>query len=388
MRGKRIVIEIISADVAGILNRLNHSDVTILDTNLIDELTVQITVVRKAVPVIRSVLAKESVHYKVISPYSAGKLIDTILHRPLLWVGVCTMIILTLYLQGRVLFVRVEGNKTVPTNMIIDSAKQCGIAFGSSVADLRNEKVKNELLQNIEALKWIGIETRGCVVTIHVQEDDVTEETHDPISDGSHIVSVCDGLITDINATSGQLQCKIGQAVLKGQVLISGYTDYGKVVKYSHAEGEIYAQTRHEMELFAPDDYQYRTDSVNTTTRYSVKIGNKLINFSSNSGISPADCVKIYEEHPWVLPGGYLLPVTLVVETWTSYETNAFASADTSDHGWIKNVAHDYLHKKMIAGTVIMEEFDFTCSTFGCRMVAQYLCEEMIGRSVDLPSER
>lgn len=388
MKNKRIKIEIISADVAGILNRLNRSGTVILSTELIDDLTVHITVDRKKLHLTQSVLRKESAEHKIISPFIRENVFRRILRRPILWSGICAITILTLFLQGRVLFVRVAGNRITPANMIIDCANQCGISFGSSVADLRNEKIKNALIQRIDCLKWVGIEVKGCVVTIHVQEDQIPKEQFVPTSEVSHIIAVRDGLITDITTTNGQPQCEVGQAVREGQILISGYTDYGKVIKCCRADGEIFARTQRTIELVTPDNYSYRKSAECTSVHYSVKIGNKLINLSSDSGISPADCVKIYKEKPWTLPDGYVLPVTWIVETWISFENDSQFLVDRTDHGWMKDYARDYLRKKMIAGNMIMEEFDFTCSSFGCRMEAKYLCEEMIGRSVDLLSDR
>jgi similar to stage IV sporulation protein len=69
----------------------------------------------------------------------------------------------------------------------------------------------------------------------------------------SNIKAARSGQITEINTKSGTKECKIGDAVIKGQVLISGICeDILGGLRICHAEGEVIADTQYTVDISVP----------------------------------------------------------------------------------------------------------------------------------------
>jgi sporulation protein YqfD len=294
-------------------------------------------------------------------------------HRPVLIAGLSLLLILSLWLPGKILFVQVEGNVSVPTRMILESAGESGITFGASRRDVRSEQVKNSLLQALPALSWAGVNTYGCTAVISVREREDASGTIRP-NEVSSIVASMDGIVEEMTVIKGTGICKPGQAVKSGQVLISGYTDCGLIVQATRAEGEVFARTNRRIRLISPTDTLKRGRQSFQKRKISLLIGKKRINLANNSGISCRECAKIYVENYWVLPGGFVLPLALAVETWYSYETEAANWAPD-----LQSAAENYLLRQMVSGSIRRMDTVFSEEEGLLILDANCGCYEMIG---------
>ena len=239
--------------------------------------------------------------------------------------------------------------------------------------------MKNAVLQAIPELEWIGINTSGCVATISVRERQVDSQV--PQSTGvSSIVSTCDGVITQISTVAGNPVVKRGDAVKRGQVLISGYTDCGLSIIATRAKGEVYAQTSRELSVVSPKQSGYRGKILTKKKKYSVIIGKNRINFYQGSGILDTSCVKMYEEKYVTLPGGFQLPVAIVTETWILYEESTPADSSVQAESSLSQYAAFYLRNHLIAGKILSKEEILEEDNGVFRFNGKYLCEEMIGQ--------
>ena len=314
----RIRLRLTGADIAATLRAFNAADVHILDVIISDALTAELTIYRKDWSLVRQVAARRGDDVRVVRYGGAYWSVKKLLHRPVLVLGILLLLILSLYLPTKILFIRVEGNSTVPANRIIEKASLSGIRFGTDRRAVRSEKVKNALLEAMPELQWAGINTTGCVAVITVRERPKGEHTETADAAGS-LVASRDGIIRECTATKGQILCQPGQAVRAGQVLISGRVDTGMTVRLCRAEGEIYAITERVLELLIPTKYTIRREYGGQTEKYALLLGKKRINFYKGSGISGATCVRMYSEKYMTLPGGFRLPLALITERWIKH---------------------------------------------------------------------
>ena len=77
------------------------------------------------------------------------------------------------------------------------------------------------------------------------------------------------------------------------------------------------------------------------------------------------------------LPGGFVLPIALCVDTYVpaEVEPNAFTAEEAS----LRQFAKQYLTEQMVAGNIL--ESKESISTEACQVLrGSYLCTEMIGR--------
>lgn len=374
-----IRIRITGADVAGSLSAICQTGITVFNSDVVDELNALLTVKRKEFVKLKQVLAAKGDTCEVIEKTGVYWKFTNLLKRPVLTIGVLLLLVLNIYLPGKILFVQVEGNSSVPTMQILEAAEKCGLKFGASRRELRSEKIKNALLEEIPQLQWSGVNTRGCVAVISVKERQVTQK---PAAERvvTSIVASQDGVIYKCTVTRGNPVCKIGQAVKAGEILISGYTDCGLTIQATKAEGEVYAKTERILALIFPRIWQERLDQEQQITKYSITIGKKRINLYNGSGISPTTCGKMYKEMYITLPGGFVLPIYITEETWITYNSQDICYDADAANANLSGYAASYLSEQMIAGQVLASEEDFVDQESVYQTNGKYACLEMIGQ--------
>ena len=374
----QIQIQIVSADPMGILLRLTAHNIILENVISVDPVTIHCTVNKNQYRNIKKVLKTCAESVRVIDRSGWYWTFRKLRNRPVLFIAMVTLLILSIYLPTRVLFVSVVGNESIPTNYIIAKAESCGISFGASRRHVRSEKVKNALLQAVPQLQWAGVNTSGCTATVTVKERNETQSSE--TSKVGNIIAIMDGLVVDCTVEKGNQLCKVGQAVTEGQVLVSGYSDNGLSILATKPKAEIYGLTNRKATLVSPAKYQSRENILRTERRFSIQVGKNIINFNNSSGISDTTCVKIYDKRELKLPGGFVLPVTLIRETRHYYTVCEKTSDDVDSFRWTKEHMHDLLLQQMIAGKILSEDHFSKLTDDLYQMEADYVCIEMIGK--------
>ena len=213
------------------------------------------------------------------------------------------------------------------------------------------------------------------MITVREGEKETDPQSRSGISS---IVAVREGIVTSVTVTEGTGCCDVGDAVLPGQQLISGYTDCGLTIRGNRAEGEIYALTNRQISLRTPSFQEIRAGFLGSIKKYSLLIGKKRINFYKGSGIYDASCVKMYSKYVLTLPGGFELPVALVKETILTCDTTNEACGNADE--LLYNFAASYLQKQMVAGTIDHRQESIRSTNGAWELAGSYICREMIGK--------
>lgn len=370
-----VVAELTTACIPESLAYIAQQAVLLSDVRILDELTVRFRVSRRNCHKLQSVARRRGDTLKIIRREGLYWSFKKVLHRPVLLVGTFILLWMTLLLPGRILFVEVDGNESVPSRLILEAA---GIRFGTSAREVRSERVKNRLLSAVPELQWVGVNTRGCVATISVRER--TAKPEDPEDNTvSSIAAVRDGIVLSATVTQGRGLCTPGQAVRAGDILISGYADCGLCITATRAEGEILAMTNRVLTVKTPAHWAVRVAPREETVKFSLIIGKKRINFDKGSGISDASCVKMYSKYVLTLPGGFSLPVTWITERIICRETVPMAIDEAEASQVLSAFAGRFLEHQMVAGC-ITHRLESVSGDNGCWCLSGvYTCSEMIG---------
>lgn len=372
-------VELTSADIADLLTTINNAEITLTDIKSKNNLITEVTVCRRDFRHLNALVAKRGDQLKIVRKIGIYWSLTQIRNRSILAAGIVAILLAALFLPTRVLFVRVEGNRSVTTQSILDAAESVGISFGAMRGKVRSEAVKNALLSAMPQLQWAGVNTYGCVAIISVEERTEIGQIN-KFDNVSSIVAKCDGFVKEITVTRGSALCKVGEAVTAGQVLISGYTDCGIIIKATAAQGEVYAETGHNICAITPIAYTQRTQKKREVRKYSVIFGKKIINLFKDSGISPNSCVKIYEEKYLTLPGGFQLPFGLACEKLIHYDNEKVTSDDIQSYSWLEQYSDAYLLSQMVAGKILDKQVKMKHIDEVVCFDGNYSCYEMIGQ--------
>ena len=234
---------------------------------------------------------------------------------------------------------------------------------------------------------YLAVNVRGC--TAHVQ---VVERTRPPHlyrdSDVQNIVARRDGLVTEVTALDGAAAVSPGDTVTAGQLLISGAADSPRGVRLMRATGTVRARTWYTLTVPVPLAAEERAGESGHVTRLSLDAGRRRIKFYEGGSVLGADCAKIAEYRPAVLPFGLRLPLSLVTERVTAYDTaparNAAETAQQEGEAQLLYQLHQTIGED---GTVLHTAFSREERNGWLYVTLRAECEEQIGMEVPLITE-
>lgn len=374
-----VEVELLCADPAFVLKRIAAVGISVFEIKEgTDGFGICFSIARRDFRQLKSISNKYGYECKVTNRIGLYWNMKSFASRPILIAGMVLFLFLSMYLPTRVLFFQVEGNSMIPSKLVLEACEEAGIGFGASRSAVRSERVKNALLESIPKLKWVGVNTKGCVAVITVRER--SEEPEENTLGVSSVVASRDGVITSCTAERGNLLVRPGQAITAGEVLISGYTDCGLSIRATRAEGEIYAKTEREITAVIPAISQEKKQITRECKKYSLTLGKKRINFYKDSGILGDSCDKMYLNYILALPGGFELPVSLMVETWRFWDTEEEIIDSDRAVQQIQDASMRYLQSVMVAGTVMKSASQEQNTEELISLNTKYFCHEMIGQ--------
>ena len=367
-------VEMTAAEPEKALTAITLEGVALSNVRHASDLTCTFTIRRRDYARLTALCGKQGQSVTIVKRRGIYYALTNLCRRKLLVFGMGILLFSAFFLPTRILFVRVEGNTRIPEKQILSAAEENGIHFGASRRLVRSEKVKNAVLDAIPQLQWAGVNTKGCTAVISVRE----RESSRGVSQSPQVSSIVadrDGYILSCVVTQGSARVQPGQAVRKGQTLISGLTECGISIQATQAKGEIMAQTIRKLTALAPVKCLQRTGNGDTEYAVSLLLGKKRIFFWKGSGIPDARCGRMYKQYDFTLPGGFRLPVSVCVDT---YRFNALEEGE-AEYPALETFAHRYLLAQMVAGQILGGDQSILRSGDVLRLRGSYVCTEAIG---------
>ena len=158
--------------------------------------------------------------------------------------GVALAAALLFFLSGRLWEVTVTGNETLSDDEILDVMEEAGVKPGMPLRKIDVKDAEQTAQNRLPALSWIAVNIVGCKATVEVREivpqPEMTDET-----DYADLIASMDGLIVRADVLEGAGQPKIGEPVVKGDLLVSGTIEMNNGFRrYVNAKAIILAETR------------------------------------------------------------------------------------------------------------------------------------------------
>lgn len=368
-----------SAEPAIVMRDLTDKGVILTEIKTEGYFDLYVSVNKAYLPIIQQYCHHKSIELKIIKHSLLHTAFKQLRKRAVIITGVLLLLFLSLTIPNRVFFFEFEGNHSISEYEIIGQLEQLGIGFGSKKSNIHKTQLADSLVKNIPAIHWVGIQIRGCVMTLEIQENIISAPDTSLQGSVSHLVANTDGIIEEITVLQGSGLCSPGQAVIAGQVLISGFEDHGFFLRATHARGEVYAKTYHVLQSVTPIKNTKRRECIDSNKKLSLIIGKKQINFYNSSGISPASCVKMYSKKYVYLPGGFRLPIAIITEYTQNYDL-APATLPQQAISELEAFCHRYITSQMIAGQILDRKVNTNMTQDCCLLSCHYICKEQIGK--------
>lgn len=164
--------------------------------------------------------------------------------------GILFFILFISFMSGFVWNITVIGNNRLAEAKIVDYLAQNGFKTGCRWADVDKENLEFEILSDFDEVAWVSINKLGCLAQIEINE---TVPKPDIVDNGkiTNVKAARDGIIVHVTALGGWPEVKEGDAVVKGDLLISGVfeSEVDEKNHFAHAHGEVLAKTTREITI-------------------------------------------------------------------------------------------------------------------------------------------
>ena len=211
--------------------------------------------------------------------------------------------------------VQVSGNENLTEGEVIEELRACGFGVGSYLPSLRVREIENRVLMASERIGWLSINTEGTVARVQVIEHILGISGGEDASSSkkpANLVAIRDGQIEYLELYRGNVVVTAGQAVKKGELLVSGlYDSQTGSFRYTRAAGRVMARTERTFEVEIPLLYEEKVYEESYLQEMEFSFFNFSHKFFKNSGNSGVLCDIIKYNSNLGRLGRNRLPVSL-----------------------------------------------------------------------------
>lgn len=175
------------------------------------------------------------------------------------------------------------GNQMVTDDVLLKTLKSAGVYHGIMMKNISCDDTEKIIRNEFDEITWVSVEKTGTRLIVHIKENDEDYVVADKDDKPCDLTATKDGVITRIITRNGTPQVKVGDAVTKGTVLVSGvvnvYDDYGTIIDSMlvHADADISISTYYEYEDELKEKYTYKIYSGKESRKYYIEFFDSLI---------------------------------------------------------------------------------------------------------------
>ncbi|MBR5309633.1 MAG: sporulation protein YqfD [Oscillospiraceae bacterium] len=158
--------------------------------------------------------------------------------------GLIFIYLMILFLNMFIWEINVAGNEKVSENEIILSANESGLKIGTLKSKHDIQNIEWDILTENDNIANVQVNIQGSCANITIREIKEPEEMKPDDDIPINIVASRYGVIRKMNVYDGQDRVAVGDAVMKGELLVSAvYEDRHNKLTLKHARAEIIAET-------------------------------------------------------------------------------------------------------------------------------------------------
>lgn len=278
-------------------------------------------------------------------------------------VGVTAFILILITLSQFAWRIEVVGNLEIEDTEILSAFEGYGVKTGAKISDLDLKTITEKVLKDIPELSWAKVNKKGSMLCIEIREKRKIPEFYDA-SVPTNVVASEDGLVLACDVLRGTEEIKVGSAVRRGDLLISGIVVHRDgSEEMLHADGIVRAETK--------DNFSISRQNFNVYTLEDYKKRYELFffGFAIPIGINPTGDL-ISENASYLQSGEAVLPVGLIKTTGLSFSENPTENSEMQNLICLFKCAEhiykltDSAEVKNSKITVNQNETDYSCGVY------------------------
>lgn len=158
-----------------------------------------------------------------------------------------------LFLNLFVWEINISGNKAVSSEEIMATLANSGLKTGTLRTAHDARKIEWNIMNDNKEIAWATVNIQGCCVNVVVSETRREAEMKYDDDKPVNIIAAKYGVIRKIDVFDGQGVVKVGDAVMKGDLLVSAtFEDRHGKLTLKHSRARVMAETDYEITVEFP----------------------------------------------------------------------------------------------------------------------------------------
>ncbi|MBQ8431330.1 MAG: sporulation protein YqfD [Clostridia bacterium] len=297
-------------------------------------------------------------------------------------VGALLSLLLLVTSQRFLWDIRIKGNESLTDAQVLAELEACGLRVGSLLSTMDPREMENRVLMQSDRISWISIGFHGTVAEVQIIEYQALPQAESRLP--ANLIAAFDGQIEVLELYRGNAVVKVGQAVRKGELLVSGLYDSSlQGYRYTRAAGKVLARTEHVFVVEIPLTYEEKRYGEPQKSDVWLNFFGFSTKILKNSGNLPPTCDIIEEEKnlfPFLTAA---VPIEVRITTQYPYE---LVTATRTPEAALE-LAYAALEQQMAAlsGDAVLLQKNITTqlSEENLRLECRLVCVEDIARQVE-----
>jgi len=284
----------------------------------------------------------------------------------------------------RIWDISVHGNQKISEERILRNLREIGVGIGTPSSRIDPEFIENIMLLRIPELRWLTVNVKGSKAMVEVRERDEPPRIIDDRIP-CNVVARKGGIIQKLVVLEGSAQVEVGDTVTEGQLLASGVVDTVVGMRLVHARAEVLARTWYTLAAKIPAKINIKEFTGEKIQKSAVVFAGQRLNLYFNSSIPYERCDKIIKKTRLSLPGGYVLPITWITESYLEYNTHQ-GQLDAEVAAYILRESLRGLLEEMVPeGEIVRTDYTLRLDGEFYTMTLTAECLEDIAKTVEIP---
>lgn len=201
---------------------------------------------------IRPVAKKSGMKVRIKSRHGLPFFLSAHSRRAGVLIGIVFCCCCVVFLSTRIWRIEVMGNSRVTEEEIISVFENLGLKNGAYAKSESVGTLEAAALRKLPEISWLNVNFSGCTAVIEVRET-VRNPLQNKPDESGNLIASRDGQIVILRPFNGTQEQKIGNSVLKGDLLISGIEQNKDLSSsFCRAEGYVVARTIRESSRSQP----------------------------------------------------------------------------------------------------------------------------------------
>ncbi len=332
------------------------------------------------VPQLPKLLRGLHVRIRLGNRLGAGRHVARYLRRPFFLLGAAVALATVLLATSFVWNVRIIANGADDCAML-DHLATLGLSPGVYSKSLNFEQLKEQLINRMPNLVWVGLYRDGATVTVDYRLREMAPEII-PRELPVNIYASRPGVLTGLHTYQGTKIAKEGDTVKAGQLLVSAQVPIGTDrTVLVHALAAAQARTWYDVEAVSPSFGLEKQGNGKEITIMYLETKNYRINLSPGTGKMTDDYGIIKGDYTLSVSTRSLgfLPVQIVTERYTFFDLSETDLDAADTQRYMEHALTQTLLEGMKDGNVTESNFTLTQQDGVYSLRGSYECTEDIG---------